>query len=111
MVNSGEQSFLPKTRANLPLSGASGLKLCSLFLLCLCAYSSLFIAQGQDRNEDMVRVRTRVVSIDTLVWDKKTGALVTDLTRDDFEVLADGKPRKLSYFSRGGEDHRRPLAL
>src|SRR5207237_7149109 len=49
--------------------------------------------------------------VDTLVQDKKTGAPVADLTRENFEVLADGKPRTLSYFSRAGEGRRRPLAL
>jgi VWFA-related protein len=58
-----------------------------------------------------VRVRTRVVFIDTLVKDKKTGAPVSDLTRENFEVLADRKPRRLAYFSREGDAHRRPLAL
>jgi hypothetical protein len=51
------------------------------------------------------------VFIDTVVQDKKTGAPVADLTRENFEVLADGKPRALSYFSRAGEGRRRPLAL
>src|SRR6266513_4506706 len=60
--------------------------------------------------EDVVRVNTRVVFIDTLVRDKKTGAPVTDLSLQSFHVLDDGKPRNLSYFSREGVT-RRPLAL
>src|SRR2546421_9124847 len=60
--------------------------------------------------EDVVRVNTRVVFIDTLVRDKKTGAPVTDLSLQSFQVLDDGKPRNLSYFSREGVT-RRPLAL
>src|SRR5258708_11927774 len=60
--------------------------------------------------EDIVRVSTRVVFIDTLVRDKKTGAPVTDLPLESFQVLDDDKPRKLSYFSREGLT-RRPLAL
>src|SRR2546426_10871245 len=66
--------------------------------------------RGQDPREDIVRVRTRVVFVDTLVQDKKTGASVAGLTRENFEVLADGKPRTISYFSREG-DVLRPLAL
>ena len=66
---------------------------------------------AQDRVEDTIRVRTREVSIDVLVEDKRTGLPVTDLTRENFEVLDDGKPRKLSYFSRAGETRTRPLAL
>lgn len=80
--------------------------LCLLVLLCSSSWS-----QAQIVNEDTVRVRTRVVFIDTLVKDKKTGTAVTDLKREDFEVLADGKPRQLSYFSRQGDEQRRPLAL
>src|SRR2546427_8116895 len=60
--------------------------------------------------EDVVRVNTRDVFIDTLVRDKKTGAPVTNLSLESFQVLDDGKPRKLSYFSREGLT-RRPLAL
>src|SRR5437588_11044279 len=60
--------------------------------------------------EDVVRVNTSVVFIDTLVRDKKTGAPVTDLSLQSFQVLDDGKPRNLSYFSREGVT-RRPLAL
>ena len=83
-----------------------------VFLLGLAAllYSSA-PSRAQDPEGDIVRVRTRVVFIDTLVQDKKTGAPVADLTRENFEVLADGKPRTLSYFSRAGEGRRRPLAL
>src|SRR5438132_9698323 len=60
--------------------------------------------------EDVIRVNTRVVFIDTLVRDKKTGAPVTNLSLESFQVLDDGKPRKLSYFSPEGVT-RRPLAL
>lgn len=89
-----------------------GIKCSLLFLLGLVALlCSPVPNRGQDPKEDIVRVRTRVVFVDTLVKDKKTGAPVADLTRESFEVLADGKPRTLSYFSRAGEGRRRPLAL
>jgi hypothetical protein len=61
-------------------------------------------------SEEIVRVNTRVVFIDTLVRDQKTGAPVRDLSSENFQVLADGKPRTLSYFNREGLG-RRPLAL
>ena len=57
-----------------------------------------------------MRVNTRVVFIDALVKDKRTGLPVTGLTRDNFQVLDDGRPRALTYFTREG-DVRRPLAL
>lgn len=82
------------------------------FLLSLVAlFYSPVPNRAQDLREDTVRVRTRVVFVDTLVQDKKTGAPVADLTRENFEVLADGQPRTLSYFGRAGEGRRRPLAL
>jgi Ca-activated chloride channel homolog len=66
---------------------------------------------SQDTIDDAVRIRTRVVFVDTLVKDKRTGENVTDLTRDDFEILDNGKPRPISYFSRESDDRKRPLAL
>jgi VWFA-related protein len=57
-----------------------------------------------------VRIDTRVVFIDALVKDKRTGVPVADLTRDNFRVLDNGKPRTLAYFSRGSAPHR-PLAV
>ena len=61
--------------------------------------------------EDTIRIKTRVVFVDALVKDKKTGESVADLKQENFEVLADGKLRTLSYFSREGDTNRRPLAL
>ena len=57
-----------------------------------------------------MRVNTRAVFIDTLVKDKRTGLPVTGLMPDNFQVLDNGKPRALTYFTREG-DVRRPLAL
>ena len=74
------------------------------FLLWLVAlFYSPTLTTAQEPKEEIVRVRTRVVFVDTLVQDKKTGAPVADLTRENFEVLADGKPRTLSYFSRAAK--------
>lgn len=65
---------------------------------------------AQDPAEDVIRVDTRVVFIDALVKDKQAGLPVTGLTRDNFQVLDNGKQRTLTYFTREG-DVRRPLAL
>ncbi|MBA3320801.1 MAG: hypothetical protein H0T45_05070 [Pyrinomonadaceae bacterium] len=67
-------------------------------------------AMSAQKSEEIVRVNTHVVFIDTLVRDQKTGAPVRDLSSENFQVLADGRPRTLSYFSREGLS-RRPLAL
>ncbi len=81
-----------------------------LGVLLLCG--GALRAGAQEVAEDAVlRVRTRVVSLDALVKDKKSKQPVTDLKLENFEVLADGQPRKLSYFTREGEAGRKPLAL
>ena len=66
---------------------------------------------AQDPAEEVVRVNTRAVFIDTLVKDKRAGEPVEGLTREDFEVLDNGRPRLISYFSREGGGDKRPLAL
>ncbi|HEX8098514.1 MAG TPA: VWA domain-containing protein [Pyrinomonadaceae bacterium] len=64
----------------------------------------------EQQAEDVVHVNTRVVFIDALVRDKRTNLPVRGLTREDFQVLDNGRPRALTYFTREG-DARRPLAL
>ena len=82
----------------------------ALVAVVVFLFSFPVATRAQDKR-DIVSVRTRVVLVDTLVQDKKTGAPVADLRRENFEVLADRKPRTLAYFSRAGEGRRRPLAL
>jgi len=59
---------------------------------------------------DTIRIRTRVVFMDALVKDKKNGTPVSDLKPENFELLDDGKPRTISYFTREGQA-RKPLGL
>ncbi|HEY9402195.1 MAG TPA: hypothetical protein VIQ24_05850, partial [Pyrinomonadaceae bacterium] len=84
----------------------------ALSLLLVCGGASFAAAQEAAATQDeVVKVRTRVVFLDALVTDKKTKAFASGLTADNFEVLADGKPRPVSYFTREGDKNRRPLAL
>ena len=59
---------------------------------------------------DTIRVHTRVVFMDALVKEKRTGVPISDLKPENFEVIDEGKPRPISYFTREGEA-RKPLAL
>jgi VWFA-related protein len=74
----------------------------SLLLLAVPAYAQ--------EVEDTIRIKTRVVFLDALVKDKKTNLPISNLTTENFEVLDDGKPRSISYFTREGQA-RKPLAL
>jgi len=60
--------------------------------------------------EDTIRIKTRVVFLDALVKDKKTGLPISNLTPNNFEVYDEGKPRNISYFTREGQAGK-PLAL
>ena len=80
---------------------------CSLVIIC---GGVVPVARAQEQ-EEVVKVRTRVVFLDALVTDKKTKSFADGLAPENFEVLADGKPRPVSYFTREGDKNRRPLAL
>jgi Ca-activated chloride channel family protein len=47
-----------------------------------------------------IRVNVRLVNISFTVRDAQ-GKLVTNLTKDDFEVIDDGQPQPISFFARG----------
>lgn len=80
-----------------------------LVLLTLAIAIGPPILRAQDV-ADTIKVRTRVVFLDALVKDKKTGLPVSNLQPENFELFDDGKPRAISYFSRDGQA-RKPLAL
>ena len=55
-------------------------------------------APPQEQPPIVFRVEINFVEIDAVVTDAN-GAVVTDLTRDDFEILEDGRPQKIETFS------------
>ncbi|HEX3282689.1 MAG TPA: VWA domain-containing protein [Pyrinomonadaceae bacterium] len=77
-----------------------------LLLALLCGSGA---ALAQDVAET-IRVDTRVVFLDALVKDKRTGVPISDLKPENFEVLDENNPRAISYFTREGQA-RKPLAL
>lgn len=101
-----------------PQSHKAGLteqSLCSLLLLsrlCAILFLGLLTVPSVRAQEvaDTIRVRTRVVFMDALVKDKKTGIPISDLKPENFELFDDGKPRPISYFTREGQA-RKPLAM
>ncbi len=79
-----------------------------LLLFILATFASLPIHAQEV--EDTIKIKTRVVFLDALVKDKKTNLPISNLTNENFQVLDDGKPRNISYFTREGQA-RKPLAL
>ena len=54
------------------------------------------------KEDDVVKITTSLVQLDAIVTDSR-GNPVTNLTKDDFEILQDGKVQKilnLSFVSR-----------
>ena len=81
-------------------------KLAFPFLLAIFSALAVFPQEVADT----IKIRTRVVFMDALVKDKKTGIPISDLTTENFELFDDGKPRTISYFTREGQA-RKPLAM
>jgi len=80
------------------------------FLLLVVVATIASVSSRAQEVEDTIRIKTRVVFLDALVKDKKTNLPISNLTPENFEVLDDGKPRPISYFTREGQA-RKPLAL
>jgi len=87
-------------------------KFSSILRLCAVLLLGLLTAPVISAQEvaDTIKIRTRVVFMDALVKDKKTGVPISDLKPENFELFDDGKPRTISYFTREGQA-RKPLAL
>src|SRR6185295_3118827 len=69
--------------------------LCLSILLSICTGS---ISAQQD--VDVVKVDTNLVVFDAQVVDKKTGRVIGDLKKDDFELTDNGIRQQIDYFSR-----------
>ncbi|HEY6660886.1 MAG TPA: hypothetical protein VI031_07080, partial [Pyrinomonadaceae bacterium] len=81
-----------------------------LFIVATFASLPMPLSTKAQEVEDTIKIKTRVVFLDALVKDKKTNLPISNLSTDNFQVLDDGKPRNISYFTREGQA-RKPLAL
>ena len=70
---------------------------------------SAHAAAAQEAPET-IRINTRVVFMDALVKDKRSGVPIADLKPENFEIYDNGTLRPVSYFTREGQA-RKPLAL
>src|SRR2546427_11831163 len=77
-----------------------------ILMLALLATPAVFAQEVADT----IKIRTRVVFMDALVKDKRTGIPISNLRPENFELFDDGKPRTISYFNSEGQA-RKPLAL
>ena len=70
-----------------------------VFLMAMMACCFAAPMNAQDSVQDVIRVDVNLVMIDTTVKNK-TGQIMADLKKDDFEVREDGAPRTLTVFNR-----------
>ena len=100
--------YLPKNRPQrLTIIGI--LLTLTIGLGSAAAIAQTTAAMSQEPAET-IRVNTRVVFLDALVKDKRTGVPISDLKLENFEVLDNGSARPISYFTREGQA-RKPLAI
>jgi VWFA-related protein len=83
-----------------------------LFLSTLGASAQVELSATNQDQDKVFRVSVDLVQVDAVVTDKK-GRPVDDLTVDDFIVLQDGKPQKITSFSmiRMEDSSPRPRAV
>lgn len=70
-------------------------------LLCASSFPQVATTVSESSQEDagfVVHINVNLVQVDAVVTDLK-GKRVTDLTADDFELLQDGVPQKITNFS------------
>ena len=78
-------------------------RLCGPTLVVLvCAWFGVVPTSAQtqnrpDQGEDVIKVNTSLVQTDVMVFDKQ-GGFIEGLTREQFVLKIDGKPRDISFF-------------
>ena len=75
----------------------------TLTVVACCAH----VLVGQAPQQPTFRVQVDAVEIDASVTDA-SGNVVTDLTRDDFEILEDGRPQTITSFALVNIPRARP---
>lgn len=80
--------------------------LLSLIFILLTIISSTAFGQSSS-GEQVLKSRTDLVNVDILARQKKTGRIISNLTKDDFTVFEDGVEQTVSHFSR----ERLPLSI
>ncbi|HSD46101.1 MAG TPA: VWA domain-containing protein [Pyrinomonadaceae bacterium] len=91
-----------------------GRRACLVLTLFWCAFLTCAEATAQTKQkspDDVVRVYTELVQTDVMVFDKQ-GRFVDGLTKDNFELRIDGKPRAIEAFEKitAGSDEEAQLA-
>jgi VWFA-related protein len=97
------RTFNRTVRRHKPLECAS----LFLFVLILVPFA---LAQNSAPTGPAIRITTRLVQVSVIVQDEH-GEPITGLTKDDFELLDQGKPQRISEFSELSETVTSPPVI
>jgi VWFA-related protein len=76
-------------------------KLLRLVIVSLLMVVPVLAQAGKEQKSDeVIRLKTELVTLDVQIVNKKTQQLVSDLTQNDFEVYEDGVKQELTHFSQ-----------
>jgi len=67
-------------------------------IICSLVTSASYAQKPAPTPDDVIRVNTNLVQVRVVVTDRK-GQLVDNLKQDDFEILENGKPQSVSFFT------------
>jgi len=84
--------------------------LAAVALLLLVLPTGPRASQAPAGQPPIIRARVEMVNLLLSVIDKR-GRLVSGLTKGDFEVLEDGKPQSIEFFSFAGEAESLPVTM
>ncbi len=75
-----------------------------LFFLTFGTKDLILLGQSVSTNQDdeVVRVRTDLITVPVRVFDNRRKR-IESLSRNDFEILVDGKSVSIDYFASGAE--------
>src|SRR5499426_1242639 len=110
--------IMPRPFFKMSLPGLSRRLLICLFVMTgVSVKMTVAQSQGdketQKKQDETVRLETRLVILDVIVKDKK-GKYVTDLKAEDFSVFEEGVAQKVEFFSPplgGGDDASQPKSV
>lgn len=110
--------IMPRPFFKMSLPGLSRRLLICLFVMTEVSLQ-MIVAQSQGdkeaqkKQDEAVKLETRLVILDVIVKDKK-GKYVTDLKAEDFSVFEEGVAQKVEFFSPplgGGDDASQPKSV
>ncbi len=56
-------------------------------------------ANRAEFDDEIIKINTNLVNVDTVVYDKKTGQILTGLTKDNFAIFEEGKKQEIVDFA------------